>query len=142
MDCPSDAQKFDRSCRNVHTAIGLSVNFPWVHRIFRQLPSNFCASEQLSVNFPHIRGIFLQLLSTCRVSVGLSVNFCECSVHLWDFTSILNASVNFRQLSVHPGNMCQLSLYLRDLQRTSVNFPCVSTRGIFCQLFVRPQILL
>ena len=94
-----------------------------------------------SLNFPCGRGTFRQhslLLenhpSTFLASVGLSVNFRECSVHPWDFTSILHASVNFRQLSVHPGKLCQLSLYLRYLQRTSVNFLCIC--GIIHQVLV------
>ena len=150
MDCPSDAQKFDRSCGNVHTPIGPSLNFLCIHRIIRRLPSNFCVSEQLSVNLPHISGIFLQLLSTCHASVGLSVNFHECSVHPWDFTSILHASVNFCcaswglvptfLVSAGPSaSFCQLSVRLQYHPSSfsapagySVNVSCV--HRTFCKL--------
>ena len=57
--------------------------------------------------------------------MGHSINFRELSVRPRDFTPILHASANFRQLFVSPGELCQLSLHLWDLQWTSINFPCI-----------------
>ena len=117
---------------------GSSINFPCGLGTFRQhfvWPGTF---YQLQSTFHAFMGPSLNFLCGCGTFRqhslwldDLSVNFRECSVHLWDFTSILHASVNFCQVSVHPGDLCQLSLYLRDLQRTSVNFPCI--RRIFCK---------
>ena len=73
-------------------------------------------------------------------SAGLSINFREHSVRPRDFTSMLHASVgmsvNFHQLSMCPRDLCQLFLHLRDLQWTSVTFPCVC--GTFHQVLVHP----
>ena len=128
-------------------AVGPSVNILCGQGTFCQLQSTFHASMGPSLNFPCGRGTFRQHSlwledhsSTFLASVGLSVNFREGSVCPWDFTSILHASVNFRQLSVRLGELCQLFLYLRVLQRTSVNLPCVC--GTIHQVLVHPRDIL
>ena len=115
MDCPSDAQKFDKSCQNVHTVIRPSINFLCVRRIFRQLPSNFCVRATIcqfsvrqqdlpstTVNLPCGRGTFRKLSmrpwehpSNIHAAAGFPSTF----------VNFMSISETFRQLSIRPRNL-------------------------------------
>ena len=114
--------------------VGPSVNFSCVHRIFRQLPSNFCVRATVcqfsvlqrdlpptSVNFLCARGTFRKLLLTFYTSVGTYQIFMrqqDFHQHLSTLCPSARHSVNF--LFVHV-----------TFHQLSSTF-CLSVENILC----------
>ena len=106
--------------------LSTSVNIPCCLKMFRELPSPFHAAGWTFVNFHCDREIFRQILSTFSTARGPSVKFLCFQENFRQLPSPFRldgrTSVNFRQLSMQPGELLSTSVNFCVARITSVNF--------------------
>ena len=134
-------QDFPQHSSTLRPSARHSINSPFVHRTFRQLPSTFCLSVEnilcgswtfhlTSDNFQCGRGSFCQVFMRQQNLQSSSVNI-PCSRGLP--STCINFSRGcgtYRQLSVHPWD---LSPTFRVSEGPSMNFPYVRGSSINCR---------
>ena len=141
-------QDFPQHSSTLRPSARHSVNSPFVHRTFRQLPSTFCLSVKnilcgswtfrlTSDNFQCGRGSFRQVFVHHQDLQSSSVNI-PCSRGLPSTcVNFSSGRGTYRQLSVQPRDH---SPTFRASEGPSINFPYVWGRSInFRQLSVHPR---
>ena len=136
-------QDFPQHSSTLRPSTRHSINSPFVHRTFRQLPSTFCLSVEnivcgswtfrlTSDNFQCGRGSFRQVFVCQKDLQSSSVNI-PCSRELP--STCINYSCGcgtYRQLSVRPRGLPSNSVNFCTFSAPFVNIPC--DHGIFRQL--------
>lgn len=124
-DLPSSFHAVAEPCSRFHQqsmqleAISSTfVNFPCSHKTSRELPSNFRATTGLPVNFSCSQRTLRPLPSAIRATGRTFVNLHQLSAP----AGTLLASSCVASI---PSVICgQLSVQLRELLSTFINFPC------------------
>ena len=138
-------QDFPQHSSTLRPSARHSVNSPFVHRTFRQLPSTFCLSMKnilcgswtfrlTSDNFLFGQGSFRQVF-VCQQDLKSSYVHIPCSHGLPStWVNFSCGRGTYRQLSVrlndHPSTFCTSG----EVSSASVNFPCIwgTIRQILC----------